>query len=103
MGLKIEYSNKQVSPWAGLVLMKEILDKSGIRTHLSRLGLPESGSNNSIDALTIVESFFASVWIGATAFAQTEIVRLDNTVKKIFGWKRVPSGTTMGRFFKKFS
>ena len=103
MGLKIEYSDKQLSPWGGLALMKEMLDKSGIRTQLSSIGLPESTSNNSIEALTIVESFFASVWIGATAFAQTGIVRLDHTIKEIFGWKRVPSGTTMGRFFKKFS
>lgn len=103
MALEIQYSDKQVSPWGGLALMKEMLDRSGIRIQLSSIGLPESTSNNSIDALTIVESFFASVWIGATAFAQTGIVRLDHTVKEIFGWKRVPSGTTMGRFFKKFS
>lgn len=53
--------------------------------------------------MDIVESFFASIWIGATAFSQTAIIRLDDTLREIFGWKRVPSGTTYGRFFKKFN
>jgi hypothetical protein len=58
MALQIEYSDKQVSPWGGLALMKEMLERSGIRAELSNMGLPESTSNNSIDALAIVESFF---------------------------------------------
>jgi hypothetical protein len=101
--MEIQYSDKQVSPWGGLILMKEIMDRSGIREKLQSIHLPESSSNNSIDSLTIVESFFASVWIGATAFSQTAIIRLDDTLREIFGWERVPSGTTFGRFFKKFS
>jgi hypothetical protein len=60
--------------------MKEMMDGSVIRTELSIIGLSESTSNNSIDSLTIVELFFASVWIGAKAFAQTGIVRLDHIV-----------------------
>lgn len=101
--MQIEYSDKQVSPWGGVILMKEIMDRTGIREKLQTLSLPESRSNNSIEALTIIESFFVSVWIGATAFSQTAIVRLDDTLREIFGWKRVPSGSTFGRFFKKFS
>lgn len=103
MALQIQFSDKQVSPWGGLILMKEILDKTGIRKKLSELNLPQSTSNNRIDSISIVESFFASVWIGATAFSQTAIIKSDSTVKEIFGWSRIPSGTTFGRFFKKFS
>jgi hypothetical protein len=33
----------------------------------------------------------------------TVIVHVDETLKKIFGWKRVASGTTFGRFFQKFN
>lgn len=103
MAIQIEFSDKQVSPWGGLVLMKQMLDKTGIGVKISELNLPESKSNNSIDRLTIVESFFASVWIGVTSFSQTAIIKLDRTVQEIFGWGRIPSGTTFGRFFKKFS
>jgi len=31
------------------------------------------------------------------------VVRLDEVLRNIFGWKRVASGTTYGRFFKKFT
>jgi hypothetical protein len=31
------------------------------------------------------------------------VVRVDETLRQIFGWKRVASGTTFGRFFKKFT
>lgn len=101
--MQIEYSDKQVTPWGGVILMKQLMDRTGIKEQLEQVGLPESQSNNSIEAVTIVESFFVSVWIGATAFSQTAIVRLDETLREIFGWKRVPSATTLGRFFKKFS
>lgn len=103
MVLQIEYSDKAVTPFGGMILMKELMDRCKLAHQLQTLDLPQSTSNNSIDAVTIVESFLVSVWIGATAFAQTAIVKLDDTLKEIFEWKRVPSGTTFGRFFKKFS
>jgi hypothetical protein len=34
---------------------------------------------------------------------QTEHIRYDETLKEIFGWSRIPSHVTYGRFFKKFS
>jgi hypothetical protein len=43
-----------------------------------------------------------SVWIGCFKFSHTAVVRVDETLRQIFGWKRVPSGTTYGRFFQKF-
>ncbi len=31
------------------------------------------------------------------------MLRLDDTLKKIFGWKQIPSDTSYKRFFKKFN
>jgi hypothetical protein len=31
------------------------------------------------------------------------VVRLDDVLRQIFGWKRMASETTFGRFFKKFT
>ena len=60
-------------------------------------------SNNSIKAIDILESFWVSIWIGCFRFSHTAVVRLDEVLRQIFGWKRVPSETTYGRFFKKFT
>ena len=101
--MEYQYSDKSVTPWGGMLQMKHLLDKSGIREKLTELGLPEGTSNNRIDALSIVEAFWVSVWIGAFRFSHTAVVRVDETLKNIFGWKRVASGVTFGRFFKKFT
>jgi hypothetical protein len=101
--MRHEYTDKMVIPWGGMKEMKELIDKSGIGGKIAELGLPESKSNNSIAALDIVESFWVSIWIGCYRFSHTAVVRLDEVLRQIFGWKRVASGTTFGRFLKKFT
>jgi hypothetical protein len=95
--------DKPVTAWGGMQEMKILIDKSGISKKLSELGLPESTSNNRIEAVSIIESFWVSIWIGCFRFSHTAVVRVDEVLGQIFGWKRVASGTTFGRFFKKFT
>ena len=92
-----------VTPWGGMKEMKMLIGKTGISKKLLELGLPQGKSNNSIDAISIVECFWVSIWIGCFRFSHTAVVRLDEVLRQIFGWKRVESGTTFGRFFKKFT
>jgi DNA-directed RNA polymerase subunit N (RpoN/RPB10) len=100
--MEIEYTEEQVTPWGGMKEMKMLIDKTGISDKLSSLSLPESRSNNSIDSISIIESFWVSIWIGCFRFSHTAVVKVDEVLRQIFGWKRVPSATTYGRFFKKF-
>ena len=103
MALRHEYVDDPVTPWGGMQEMKKIIDRTGISSKLQELGLPSGTSNNSIDAIAIVESFWVSIWIGCFRFSQTAVVKVDEVLRNIFGWERVPSGTTFGRFFKKFT
>jgi DNA-directed RNA polymerase subunit N (RpoN/RPB10) len=98
-----DYSDNMVTPWGGMKEMKMLIDKTGISKKLLELGLPQGKSNNSIDSISIIESFWVSIWIGCFRFSHTAVVRLDEVLRQIFGWKRVASGTTFGRFFKKFT
>jgi len=98
-----EYSDNMVTPWGGMKEMKMLIDKTGIRNKLLELGLPQGKSNNSTDAVSIIESFWVGIWIGCFRFSHTAVVRLDEVLCQIFDWKRVASGTTFGRFFKKFT
>lgn len=43
--LKVEFTDKQVTAWGGMKLMKDMLDSIGIREYLSSLDIPEKGSN----------------------------------------------------------
>jgi hypothetical protein len=98
-----QYTDEMVTAWGGMKEMKELIDKTGISKKLAELGLPEGKSNNSIEAISIIESFWVSIWIGCFRFSHTAVVRVDEVLRRIFGWKRVASGTTFGRFFKKFT
>jgi hypothetical protein len=101
--LPYEYVDKSVTPWGGMRLMKEFLNKTNIEQQINLLDLPKPGSNRGYDSYNIIESFFVSVWLGANRFAQSGILRYDKVLPQIFGWKDVPSQSTYSRFFNKFS
>jgi hypothetical protein len=43
--LQIEYNDKNIIPWGGMKLMKNLTDQTGIKTYLDTLDLPRPGSN----------------------------------------------------------
>ena len=98
-----EYSDRRVTPWGGLRWMKELLDKTGIREELGRLPLPVPGSNRGFSPVQLMESFWVSVWMGASRMTHAGWLRYDEVIGEIFQWKRIPSESTLSRFFHKFS
>lgn len=104
MDLKLEFTNKEITPWGGMALMKRMLDGIGFREVLEGCAaLPQPGSNRGYKPADIIESFIVSVWCGANRFLHTEVTRHDPALGRIFGWKRVPGNDTYKRFFSKFS
>jgi hypothetical protein len=101
--LSYEYSNKQVTAFGGMLVVKKFLDKTGIKNYLSSdPHLPASRSNAGYNPVHLLEAFWVSVFVGANRFSHTAILRLDKTLAEIFGWKRCPSDNTYERFFRKF-
>jgi hypothetical protein len=103
VNLPIEYSDKQVTPFGGMSLMKRFVDQLGIREKLTELSLPPRGSNRSYSPVQIIETFWLSIWTGATRYIHADWLRYDKTLQSIFGWDRMPSQSTYSRFFGKFS
>lgn len=101
--LPYEYVDKAVTPWGGMRLMKEFINKTAIEKKVAELDLPKPGSNRGYNSYQIIESFWTSVWLGANRFAQSGVLRYDKVLPQIFGWKDVPSQSTYSRFFNKFS
>ena len=101
---EIGYTDKEITPWGGMVFMRQMLDKMGFRKVVNaQPDLPVSGSNRGYAASTIVEAFIVSIWCGANRFLHTEVTRHDNALSKIFNWKRTPGQDTYKRFFGKFT
>jgi hypothetical protein len=103
VNLPIEYSDKKITPFGGMVLLKHFLDKLEIEKELESLALPKKGSNRSYSSKEIIEPFWLSIWTGASRFIHSEWLRYDNTLQEIFGFKKMPSQSTYSRFFGKFS
>ncbi|MCK6605758.1 MAG: hypothetical protein L6Q59_12755 [Ignavibacteriaceae bacterium] len=54
------------------------------------MNLPQPGSNRGYDPAEVLESFMASIMIGANRFAHCGWIRYDPVIKKIFNWKEDP-------------
>ena len=103
VNLPIEYSDKQVTPFGGMSLMKRFIDQTKIRDFMSGLDLPHPQSNRGYGPMHIIESFWLGIWTGANRYIHCDWLRYDKALQKIFGWGRMPSQSTYSRFFGKFS
>ena len=61
MNLKLAFTDKEITPWSGMVFMKKLLDQTGIFSELVKSGLPEQGSNRGYDPLQLITSFMVSM------------------------------------------
>ena len=104
MEFEISYTSKEITPWGGMVFLKQMMEKIGFRKLVEdNPDLPVSGSNRGYKTATIIEGFITSIWCGANRFLHTEVTRHDAALSKIFQWKNTPGQDTYKRFFSKFS
>lgn len=103
VNLPIEYSDKPVTPFGGMSLMKRFLDQTEIKAYLGTLDLPQPGSNRGYAPVDIVTSFWLSIWTGASRYVHCDWLRYDSVLQSIFGLDQMPSQSTYSRFFGKFS
>jgi len=102
--LKIRFTDKAITPWGGMVLLKNMLNQINFKEQIQTCSvLPQQGSNRGYSPYTIIESFVASVWCGANRFSHTEITRQDSVLGKIFSWERTPAQDVYKRYFSKFT
>jgi hypothetical protein len=103
MEFDISFTDREITPWGGMVFLKQMLQKIGFRKIVDdNVDLPVSGSNRGYKSSTILESFITSIWCGANRFLHTEVTRHDAVLGDIFDWKRTPGQDTYKRFFSKF-
>jgi len=103
VNLPIEYSDKAVTPFGGMTLMKRFVGQTSIREHLATLDLPQGGSNCACDPAHVIEGFWMSIWTGASRHIHCDWLRQDETLAAISGYDRLPSQSTYSRFFGRFS
>ncbi len=100
--LKINYSDKKVTPFGGMKLLKDFIDRSHILEDLRSVDLPYPNSNAGINPLDIIQGFWLSIFTGASRYIHADWLRYDTVLQEIFQIKRLPSQATYSRFFHKF-
>ena len=103
MGLELRFTEKEITAWGGMALMKRMLDQMELPATLGCIGLPEPGSNRAYRPEQLILQFMLSVWCGANRFEHGEITRHDRTLQQIFGWSRMANFKAVMRLFNKFT
>lgn len=102
MDFKIAFTDKEITPWGGIVLMKKMLDRMDFDECLDRLPLPAQGSNRGYSPSQLIKQFMCSVWCGANRFEHTEVTRTDEVVRQLWGFQRMAGHKAFQRYFSKF-
>ncbi len=103
MGFKIEFTDKEITPWSGMVFMKQLIDRSGLMDQLRAVGLPAQGSNRGYDPVQLIITFMVSIWCGANRYEHLEVARFDPVLRRLFGFDRMAGHKAFQRYFEKFT
>lgn len=101
-GFSVSFSDREVTAWGGLALLKRMLEAMEFRQAMADWSLPEPGSNRGYDPPQLLEQFIVSIWCGACRFAHAETVRMDGTLTRLFGWQRAAGHKAIMRLFGRF-
>jgi Transposase DDE domain group 1 len=99
---ELRFSDKEITAWGGMGVMKRMLDHLGFDSALSAAGLPQPGSNRGYRPEQLITQFMLSVWCGANRFEHGEVTRHDPVLKRLFGFKRMANFKAVMRLFNKF-
>lgn len=100
--MELRFTDKEITPWGGMALMKRMLDAMGLEGVLSGLGLPQPQSNRGYAPVQLMMQFMLSVWCGANRFEHGEVTRQDGVLQNLFGWRRMANFKAVMRLFNKF-
>ena len=103
MGFDLLFSDKEITAWGGMAVMKRMLEHLKFDAALMACGLPQPGSNRGYRPEQLITQFMLSVWCGANRFEHGEVTRHDPVLKRLFGFKRMANFKAVMRLFNKFS
>jgi hypothetical protein len=102
MRTEIQFIDQELTSWGGVSILKKMIDQSGFSSYLESLPLPEQGSNRGYPPVQLFLQFMSAVWCGADRYAHLDITRLDYSLQRLYGWKKMPEHKAFERYFRKF-
>lgn len=102
-GLRLTYSDKPVTAWAGMAPFAELFERSGLRGFIRDTPWPKGKSNNATDPAETFMAFLVTLWTGGFRFAHTAYLRGDEGLRALFDLREVPAACTFTRWFNRFT
>lgn len=102
MDIKIDFTDKEITPWGGISLMHQLMKKISMEEFLQSLNMPQQGSNRGYSPEQLIMHFWIGIWCGASCFEHLEVTRQDEVIKQLFGWGRMAGSKAFQRYFNKF-
>lgn len=102
MEVKLSFTDKEITPWGGIALMKKMLESMSFQNILRSLELPAQGSNRGYPPEQLLMHYMIGVWCGASCFEHLEVTRHDEVIRSLFDWKRMAGSKAFQRYFNKF-
>lgn len=102
MTFDLQFTDKEITPWGGLSLLKRMLDHIGFDAALAASELPQPGSNRGYRPEQLIMQFMLGVWCGANRFEHGEVTRHDHVLQRLFGFARMANFKAVIRLFRKF-
>ncbi len=103
MDFDLRFTDKEITAWGGMGIMKRMLDHLGFAAALANAGLPQPGSNRGYRPEQLITQFMLSVWCGANRFEHGEVTRYDPVLKRVFGFTRMANFKAVIRLFRRFT
>jgi hypothetical protein len=102
MRTEVQFIEKEITSCGGVSILKKMIDQSGFVDFLKTLPLPAQGSNRGYSLLQLFIQFMSGVWCGAELYSHLDIIRLDHSLQRLYGWKRMSEHKAFERYFTKF-
>jgi len=100
--VELRETQREVTPFGGLVVFFEFLRQVGYREAVSKHLPFRFTSPNAIDPVETFTAFLLSVVAGARRFAHTSLLRADVALQALLGISRFPGDDTIRNLFKRF-
>jgi len=102
MRTEVQFVDQELTSWGGVAILKKMIDQSGFASCLEQLPLPGQGSNRGYPPVQLFLQFMSSLRCGADRYAHLDITRLDYSLQRLYGWKKMPEHKAFERYFRKF-
>ena len=101
-GVKIGFTEKKITSYGGFSMLAMFFEKIGLKNGIKTIMPIQENSPNAMKAEEKLMGFITLLLTGANRFSHLLYIGNPETIKTIFGLKRLPlSGTTLTRYFNK--